>query len=73
MSSLVLSAELYDCMRFCSHDKFDFDTILEVQPGVHVVALLYSWLSGKACYKFEASMFLQDHGIEVVSALISSE
>ena len=64
---------MYDCMRVCRHDELDFDTIQVVQPGVHVVAILYSLSSGKACYKFEASMFLQDHGIEVVSALISSE
>ena len=64
---------MYDCMRVCRHEKFDFDTIQVVQPGVHVVAILYTWSSGKARYKFEASMFLQDHGIEVVSALISSE
>ena len=64
---------MYDCMRVCSHDEFDFDTIHVVRPGIHVVVILNSWLSDRACYKFDASMFLQDHGIEVVSALISSE
>ena len=49
-----------------------FDTTQEVHPGVHAVAILCSWLSDKARYKFDASMFPQDHGKEVVSTLIIS-
>ena len=48
------------------------DTTQEVHPGVHAVAILRSLLSDKACYKFDVSMFPQDHGKEVVSALIIS-
>ena len=59
---------------YSSENKYSifFDTTQEVHPGVHVVAILCSWLSDRACYKFGALMFPQDHGKEEVSALIIS-
>ena len=46
-----------------SENKYSiFDTTQEVHPGIHAVAILRSRLSDKACYKFDASIFPQDHG-----------
>ena len=64
-------------MRVCTlctvvRTNLIFDATQEVLPGVHVASILCSWLSDKACYNCDASMFPQDHVKEVVSALIIS-